>query len=338
MHARGEDILDAAVSAFAVILPVTGAYAIYQYVSPPEWDRFWMQYASIMSAGQPVPYGVRSFSTLNGPASYATFTAAGLLLTFFLRRTWLSGLVMVPAFMGFLLSQYRTAWIALGIGVLFCLLFHTTRLRAGLVIVGAIGLALLALTIPPFSDVLADRLASFSQGGQDGSAQERLQQYITLWGLPGSSVIGRGFSTVDVGTAGAMPVDGMIIACWLAMGIPVGILCLFAFAWAACLPIFDALREQTAETVVIGAFGLGALAQIPLANLGSGELGVLFWSLIVQTPFVRVRTFPVRPIRRISPESGNRIQDKDLRRGDEAGKSRRAVVAYRGSASGFDGR
>ena len=126
-----------------------------------------MQYASIMSAGQPVPYGVRSFSTLNGPASYATFTAAGLLLTFFLRRNWLSMLLILPAFMGFLLSQYRTAWIALAMGVLFCLLFSATRLRAATIIVGAIGLGLLALTIPPFSDVIGERLASFGQGGQE---------------------------------------------------------------------------------------------------------------------------------------------------------------------------
>ena len=283
LHARGEEILDAAVSAFAVILPLTGAYAIYQYVNPPEWDRYWMQYASIMSAGQPVPYGVRSFSTLNGPASYATFTAAGLLLTFFLRRNWLSMLLILPAFMGFLLSQYRTAWIALAMGVLFCLLFSATRLRAATIIVGAIGLGLLALTIPPFSDVIGERLASFGQGGQDGSAQERLQQYVTLWDLPDSSVVGIGFSTVDVGTAGAMAVDGMIIACWLAMGIPVGILCLFGFVWAAALPIFEAFRARTAQAVVIAAFGLGALVQLPLANLAAGELGVLFWSLIVLT-------------------------------------------------------
>jgi|GEM_PF-6888547 len=287
INARNDDILDAAISAFAIILPITGAYAIYQYVDPPEWDRFWMQYASIMSAGQPVPYGVRSFSTLNGPASYATFTAAGLLLTFFLRRSWLSILIMLPAFMGLLLSQYRTAWIAVGAGLLFCLLFNATRLRASLVIVGAIGLGLLALTIPPFSDVIGDRIASFTQGGQDGSAQERLQQYVTLWAEPDASLFGIGFSTVDVGTAGAMAVDGMIIACWLAMGIPVGILCLFAFVWAASLPVIDAFRVRSAEAIVVGAFGIGALSQIPLANLGSGELGMLFWSIIVQTPLSR---------------------------------------------------
>ena len=131
--------------------------------------------------------------------------------------------------------------------------------------------------------MIGERLASFGQGGQDGSAQERLQQYVTLWDLPDSSVVGIGFSTVDVGTAGAMAVDGMIIACWLAMGIPVGILCLFGFVWAAALPIFEAFRARTAQAVVIAAFGLGALVQLPLANLAAGELGVLFWSLIVLT-------------------------------------------------------
>lgn len=284
MFGDRDELLDAAASAFTVILPIMGVYAIYQYVDPPAWDRFWMQYASILSAGIPVPYGVRSFSTMAGPATYASFTATGLLLILFLRRSWLIMLLMLPAFMGFMLSQYRTAWIALGVGIFFGLLFRQTRLRAAVVIVGVIALGLLALTIPPFSDVIAERIASFGQGGQDGSAQERLQQYITLWALPDSSVIGSGFSTTDVGTAGAMAVDGMIISSWKTMGIPVGILCLFALVWAIWVALAVAFRERTVPAVVIGAFALGQLVQIPLAPIANAELGFLFWALTIQVP------------------------------------------------------
>ena len=83
-----DELMQAATSAFLVILPIIGLYGIYQYVDPPDWDRYWMQFAPIMSAGQPIPYGVRTFSTMNGPASFATFTAAGLLLVCFLRARW----------------------------------------------------------------------------------------------------------------------------------------------------------------------------------------------------------------------------------------------------------
>ncbi|MBP0439621.1 O-antigen ligase family protein [Tianweitania sediminis] len=279
-----DELLEAATSAFAIILPLTGAYAIYQYIDPPEWDRFWMQYATILSAGQPVPYGVRSFSTLNGPASYATFTATGLLLIFICRFRLLPILLASPALIGLMLSQYRTAWIALAAGVLFCLLFRRTSLRAIFMIGAVVALGLLALTISPFSEVITERLATLGQGSNDGSAQERLQQYVTLWALPDSSVIGSGFSTVDVGTAGSMAVDGMIIACWQAMGIPVGILCLFSFVWAICAAVAPTARTDTIGAVAVGAFAIGALFQLPLAILGSGELGFLFWSLILLTP------------------------------------------------------
>lgn len=279
-----DEILEAATSAFAIILPLTGAYAMYQYVDPPEWDRLWMRYASIMSAGLPIPYGVRSFSTMPSPASYGTFTIVGLLLTLFLRRNLLSILIMLPAFMGVLLSQYRTGWIAFGAGILFCLMFKATRVKAAVVIASCIGLGLLALTIPPFSDVIGDRLATFSQGGQDGSAQERLQQYITLWASPDSSLFGIGYTTVDVGTAGAMPVDGMIIACWLSMGIPVGMLCLFAYFWTIGQAAVATISDRTVPAVVIGAFAIGELVQLPLSTIGNAELGMLFWSLIALTP------------------------------------------------------
>ena len=96
LSADRRKLIDAATSAFVVILPVTGLYAIYQYIDPPDWDRYWMEFAPIISIGQPVPYGVRSFSTMNAPAAYATFTAAGLLLIAFGRRSWPALLLALP--------------------------------------------------------------------------------------------------------------------------------------------------------------------------------------------------------------------------------------------------
>ena len=284
VHPRRHDVLPAAVSAFLVILPLMGLYGIWQYIDPPDWDRYWMQYASILSAGLPLPYEVRTFSTLNGPASFATFTGAGLLLVGFLRPGALSLPLMSPALVSFMLSQYRTAWIALALGLVFCLLFAATRRRAGFVLAGMLVAGIFAATVPPFSDVIADRLATLTEGSQDGSAQERLQQYETLWNMPDSSLTGIGFTTTDVGVAGQMAIDGMIITCWLMMGIPVGILCLLAYVAGALAPILAAFRSQSLEAIVVGALALGAMVQFPLANLASGELGVLFWTFAVLLP------------------------------------------------------
>jgi hypothetical protein len=287
-----DELMRAAASAFLVILPVTGLYGLFQYVNPPDWDRYWMSFAPIMSAGQPLPYEVRTFSTMNGPASFATFTAAGLLLVLFLRSTWIPLLLTSPAALALLLSQYRTAWLSLLVGVLFCLLLAQTRRRAVFILAALLGAAVIAVTLTPFADVIGDRLATLGEGSQDGSARERIEEFVTLWKQPDSALFGSGFTVTDVGSAGAMPVDGMIIACWVAMGIVVGLVCLSGFIWAAVNAIREAWRGRSAEAIVVGALGCGALVQMPLANISSGELGFLFWTFAALASFAPLRTPP----------------------------------------------
>jgi hypothetical protein len=283
--AEPDELVQSAATVFMIILPVTGLYGIAQYVDPPNWDRYWMNFASITSAGQPIPYGVRTFSTMNGPASFATFTAFGLLLVFILRPGWQSLLVASPAALAFLLSLYRTAWISLLMEVLFCLVFTATRRRAATISIWILGALVIAVVLTPFSEIIADRLSTLVEGGQDGSVKERLEQFITLWSQSDSLLFGSGYTTTDVGSAGAMPIDGMIIACWLMMGIPVGLACLSGFIWAAGRAIGTAARDTRMESVIIGAFGCGALFQLPLANISSGELGFLFWTFAALAPF-----------------------------------------------------
>lgn len=140
---------------------------------------------------------------------------------------------------------------------------------------------LLAATLTPFGDVVAERLSSLGEGVQDGSAQERLEEFVTLWNQPDSSLFGVGFTITDVGSAGAMPVDGMIVACWLAMGIVAGGFCLTALLWAIGNAVAAALSDRTSDAVIVGALALGALVQLPLANITSGESGFLFWTFAV---------------------------------------------------------
>lgn len=278
------EILQAAAAAFLVILPVIGLYGVYQYVDPPAWDRFWMNYASIMSAGQPVPFGVRTFSTMNGPGSFATFTAVGLVVMCFLRPGWQSLACGAPAALSLLLSMYRTGWISLIVGVLFCALFAATRPRAVGMLCGSLAAVVLAGLLTPFGEVIGDRLASFSEGSKDGSAQERLEQFVTIWNQPDSGLVGNGFTNTDVGSAGAMAIDGTIMSCWITLGIVGGILCIAGLVWAAGIAIAAAFRDGGPEAAVVGALALGALTQMPLASIVSGELGFLFWTFVVLLP------------------------------------------------------
>ena len=278
------DLLSATASAFLIIIPVMGLYGVFQYVDPPEWDRYWMQNAKILSAGEPIPFGVRTFSTMNGPASFATFTAAGLLVICLLRSGWRALLCAAPAVPALLLSSYRTAWISLLAGIVFCCFFGATRRRALTTILGGVLAIGLTALLTPFGDAIGDRFASFGSGAQDGSAQERLAEFATLWGQWDSGLIGRGFTITDVGSAGTMAVDGMIVACWVTMGIVVGLLTLAGFGWAIANALAAPFRDGRREFVLVGALACGALTQIPLADIGSGELGFLFWIFAILLP------------------------------------------------------
>ncbi len=275
-----QDLAQAAARVFLWILPIIGAYGILQYVDPPAWDRFWMNYASITSAGLPEPFAVRVYSTMNSPASFATFVAAGLLLAGFLRPGWQALALMLPAALGLLLSLYRTAWISLAFGVLFCLLFRATRGRATGAIAGIAASIVVAGTLTPFAEVITDRLQTLGSGAQDGSGQERVGELITLWNLPDSGLVGAGFTVTDAGSAGAMPIDGMVVACWVTMGIVVGLICLAALIVAGVQAMATAWRKPSREAVVLGALALGAMTQLPLAGIASGELGFLFWTFV----------------------------------------------------------
>ena len=279
-----ERLLHAATDAFLVILPIMGLYGIVQYVDPPDWDRYWLNYAPITSAGFPVPYGVRTFSTMNGPASFASFTAAGLLLVCFLRPAWWSLLLAAPAALSLLLSSYRTAWISLAFGIAFCLLFAITRRRAAGMALAITAAIMLAATLTPFGEMIGDRLATFNQGAQDGSAQERLGEYTSLWTQPDSQLVGAGFSTVDVGSAGVMPIDGTIVVCWVAMGIVVGLICLFGVVWAIFNAISASMHDRRREAILGGALAFGALTQIRSPASRRAELGFLFWAFVVLLP------------------------------------------------------
>ena len=271
-----ESLLDAAAAVFRILLPITGLYGIWQYVDPPEWDRYWLLYANT-TAGLPLPFEVRTFSMMNGPATFATFTAAGLMLVGVLRGNLVSLLLIAPALVSFLLSSYRTAWISLFAGLIFCIAHPLTRARAGAVLLVLAGGVLVALSALPFSEAISGRLASFGQGSQDGSAQERLQEFVTLWNAPDSALWGMGLTNDSFLAAGDMPVDGMLVACWLSMGLVVGLVCLCGFLLGAWTAIETGWRSSRRELVAVAALAVGALVQLPLANIGSGELGFLFW-------------------------------------------------------------
>ena len=104
-------VLRAAVRAFLIIGPIIGLYGIAQELSPQRWDTYWIVASKFEAAGQPEPMQVRVFSTMNSPASFATYAVCGLLLFSFTRSFIPTLLVpfvaLLPLSMSLLLSGIR---------------------------------------------------------------------------------------------------------------------------------------------------------------------------------------------------------------------------------------
>lgn len=273
-------MLNDVTAAFVVILPITSLYGLYQYIDPPMWDRYWLTYAAITSAGLPEPYAIRTFSTMHAPAAFATFTATGIFLIYFLSAPrWPTRIVLIAAVIALLLSLYRTAWLSLAAGVVYCMVHEATRKRAAGATAALFLAVLIALLLTPFGTVISDRLATLGEGSGDGSARERLGEFAVLWSQPNSGLFGKGFINTDIGVAGALPTDGMIAMCWASMGIIVGLVCLVSL-FAVCAEALRRTGGKDRSAVTLGALITGFIVQIPLANMASGELGFLFWLLI----------------------------------------------------------
>jgi hypothetical protein len=294
-----DDILEHAANVFAFALPIVGLYGIAQYVDPPDWDRFWMQSTTILSIGLPLPYEVRVFGTMNGPASFATFISIGLLLVWLQKKKWFWQIFLIPAVVALFLTLYRTAWTSAFAAMLFCSIFSSTKARIIPLFVGIVVATVAVVMFTPFGDVITERLATFLDGSQDGSARERIEEFSILWTAPDSYLFGVGFTTLDIGVAGTLAIDGMIVTCWYSMGIIVGLCCLAAVIWASATSIILAFNDRGATSVLLGAFGFYFLAQLPLATIANGEAGYLFWTFFALALNSRKNEFLLSQPRRL---------------------------------------
>ncbi len=275
---RAPGLVRAASRTVMLLAPALGLYGFLQYVDPPVWDRFWMTYTSIASIGQPEPFMVRVFSTMNAPAGYATFTAAALLLFGFGRARFSLLIAAAPSVLGLMLSMYRTAWIALAIGMVFGLFHRLTVRRAAMLLVAVPILGAAVVLFSPAGDALSERLGTFGAVSDDASGQERLGEYAELLGTDGGTLIGNGFSSTDVMQAGAMAQDGQFVVSWYSMGLVVGIVSVASLLWVSVLAIRGAWRSDTLEGIAVAGIVAGMMVQMPLAVISASETGFLFWS------------------------------------------------------------
>jgi hypothetical protein len=172
-----------------------GSYGVYQFVVAPEWDRYWLiQSKMFTSAGDPIPFGMRIWSTLHSSGPFGTVMQTGLLLLF-----TSTGPLIFPAsavgYLSFLLSQVRTSWGGwlLGIIIIFGSVKPQIQMRLITIILVMTICVIPLVTIEPLSKVITTRLESLSNIEKDPSFRDRSATYDRSLNLALSNVIGNGF-------------------------------------------------------------------------------------------------------------------------------------------------
>lgn len=200
---------------------VLGLYGLFQFFSPPAWDTYWLsnvQYQSLNPAfGQPEPFAIRVWSTLNSPTPFANIMMVALFLLLIVRSP-LKFPAAVVGGLSFILSMVRTAWLSWFAGLFF--IVRKARLRLLLQILVAALLLLLALwplaTDPRVSPIIGDRIKTFTDLGHDESALARADMYKKLGGELLDHPFGFGLSNMTL--IHDIPIDSGLVLTVFSLG------------------------------------------------------------------------------------------------------------------------
>ncbi|OIP78389.1 MAG: hypothetical protein AUK48_01755 [Oscillatoriales cyanobacterium CG2_30_44_21] len=183
---------------------IVGIYGVYQYVVAPEWDKLWLVGSKMDgSAGRPVAYGMRVWSTLNSPGPFADMMATSLLVLFS-SRSPLTIPSAVAGGLSFLFSAVRTGWLGWVGGLIFYLFSLKSKQQMRLIstLLFLFVLIIPLTTIEPFSTNITTRLNTLGDLENDNSAQVRRMIYEGFFNYGIYNFIGDGLGvngTVDAG-------------------------------------------------------------------------------------------------------------------------------------------
>ena len=204
---------------------ILGAYGILQFVIAPEWDKYWLIESKMFtSAGDPVPFGMRVWSTLHSPGPFSAVIQTGLLLLFSS-----NGPLIFPAsafgYLSFLLSQVRSSWGGWLLGIIIILTSVKARMQMRLImIILVMSICIVPLTtIEPISDVVSDRLETFSNLQEDTSFRDRSATYNRNLNLALSTGLGNGLGNVwkqneETGQIEVIVIDSGILDMFFTLG------------------------------------------------------------------------------------------------------------------------
>jgi hypothetical protein len=269
---------------------ITGAYGIYQFVVAPEWDRYWLIQSKLYtSSGEPIPFGMRVWSTLHSVGPFGAVMQTGLLLLL-----TSSGALIFPAsavgYVSFLLSQARTNWTGWLIGVVMMFGSVKSQIQVRLItIILVMAMCVVPLvTIEPISKVVTNRFQTFSNLQQDSSFKDRSGSYDKNLSVAMSNGFGQGLGNTWVvdektGQIQVIVIDSGILDMFFTLG------------WFGAIPYIGGLilliftvsryHEARSDSFMSAARAIGVSSCAELIS-GSGMLsvnGMILWGFLALT-------------------------------------------------------
>lgn len=212
---------DAIARTFLWAVLVLGAYGIYQFLSPPAWDVYWLENIRVgapgSSFGAPEPLLVRVWSTINAPGPFANVMMVGLLLLFGVRSR-LKLPAAVAGYVSLLLSAVRSAWLGWVVGLFWILKNASARVivRIVLSIVFLLFCLLPVVSEPHLATLIGDRMKTFTDLGHDESVSARMKMYRVLTDDALHSPFGQGLNNLEV--VRGMALDSGVLSLIFSMG------------------------------------------------------------------------------------------------------------------------
>lgn len=262
-----------------------GAYGVLQYVSPPSWDAEWMRNVSqqlgLTSIGQPEPFSLRVFSTMNSPGSFGAMLSAGIIIG--LKRTApVTALTVTLMVIGLALCQYRSIWAATMLAAIMIVAAGKTTMRpANIFALILTGVALCSTAVVPrIREAVVLRAATLTQLKGDASLDERLSQYGVFAHGDENLVVGSGLgingASRRLDKNSIVVIDSGLIEIWRSMGIVVGTTFLLAIA-AVVSKLFSTSSPPSSDHYFDRAIAVATFVQLPMGSVHIGEMGFCAW-------------------------------------------------------------
>jgi O-antigen ligase len=278
---------------------IASCYAIYQYVSPPPWDVFWVENSGLVSTGIPEPFGLRVFGTLNAYAALAHYLALTMIVNLPRLRAanWRSVVGYIPVTIALLLTSDRTAWLAFAVGSILYVVLSPRRTYAlaslgCILVLGTALSAALLVTLGGSVDVvstLQNRLASLTDIGEDTSFNSRRQQTASALHEGMSEPLGQGLGDVgSAANAGSSGSTNTLDNGYLARFVELGVVGWVAYLVALVLAVVAVFRayvaSRRADDPLLSSI-LAASCAVQVMLLGTelstdshnGLLAIAFW-------------------------------------------------------------